>query len=168
MELFLTYRRSDFLEIYYRNNNGSWLFNKTTYNSFLLLSLSLIGLAISIAFDYAQHIIPIIVILFGFILFDVASKFYAYFKWRKTVNAYLDVQEKYKSHKIQITSNYFSIEQDNDVTIERFDQITICEINTDFIHLSGTNTYLIPKKSMSDQEYANLTNILKESIKNIQ
>ena len=67
-------------------------------------------------------------------------------------------------NRLEISNNHFILERDDEVTIERVDQIKTCEMNKDFISLNGSTTYLLPKKSMSEDDYNKITNLLKEKI----
>jgi hypothetical protein len=169
MEIQLTFRKEDFREIYFRKNNGHWLFNQTTKQSAIFLMLSLLGLSLSIFIPNKQTFsLAITLLLFVILVIDFALKFNTYYKWRKHIEDFLDTQDKYEKYKLEISAQYLTLALDDVITIEKLDQIKLAEFNNQFISLTGSTTYLIPRKSMTDIEFENLTIMLKDNIKNSQ
>ncbi|QCX01341.1 YcxB family protein [Aggregatimonas sangjinii] len=86
-------------------------------------------------------------------------------KWRRQIKEYLDSQEKYESHKIVVTDEYFSIIQDNEETIEKWSNFKRVKIFDSHIWLLGTENFIIPAKSMSPLEFNNLKRLVSTKFK---
>ncbi|MFN8416360.1 MAG: hypothetical protein U0U66_08520 [Cytophagaceae bacterium] len=166
MKIQLTFRREDFWEIYFNNNEGNWLLNKTTKMSFYYVIITSVGVLYHYTVGYSIDIpIEIILLICGIVGFDFGMKFHTYYKWRESIIAYFQKNEAYKSSTIEITPTQFFLEQDDNLSIEKLDSIKTLKVEENYIYLEGSTGYTIPRKSMTEEEYQQLKVLLKDNIK---
>ena len=107
----------------------------------------------------------IIGIVFLYFLVDYLTKAFGIWKRNKKVADYLNDVEIIKNHKLILTDKTFQIQQKDKTTTEFWTDFKSREINEMFAYLvSKTENYLIPKKSMTELEYQELTSILRKKI----
>jgi hypothetical protein len=88
-------------------------------------------------------------------------------KYKMETKLYLDNLDKIRENKIVLSKNAFSLVQDKKETIEKWTEFKRAEIEDNYISVtSNTTTYLIPKKSMTPDEFQFLRTKLAEKIKN--
>ena len=168
LKIHLTARRTDFSEIYYRDKQGSWLLNPTTKTAMIQVLLMSVGLVI---FCYSYKPQPdkwlLLLIVWGILAWGFVSNFRRYYQWRKSIEVYLDKILSYKHCLIEITDNYFSLTiNDFEETIEHFSEFKTMTLNDEYVSfVTNRNNYLIPKKSMTPEEFVALKVTLSESVK---
>ena len=167
----LKYSRVDFEEIYFRNGGDKTFLNrhlKKERNIFIGLSVIFI-LTLIYTLSIKES--------FGFLIFIgvmLCLAFYAWFKkaspgvrWKKGIKNHLDDLGKIRESRLILTKNAFSLIQDKSERIEKWTEFKRTELEGNFITLtSNTSTYLIPKKSMTPEEFDFLRTIISEKIKN--
>lgn len=167
LEIFLTVRPEEFKAIYFQGKNGNWVFNNTTKQSAFFLLMFILGASFfSFTHRYEKIAKPIYIMVFAFVLIDFLFKFYKYYRWRISVNDWIKEQSKYKKNRLEISTQHLLLEQDDEITIEKLDHIKSCEINREYIRISGNISFFFPKGSMTEEEYGLLIQTLKERIKN--
>jgi hypothetical protein len=167
----LKYSRTDFEEIYYRNGGDKTFLNhhlKKQRNTFIVIGaifiLTLIYI-ISINENFGFLIFAGIILCFAF--YDWFIKAYPGIKWKKEIKIYLDGLDKIRENKLILTENAFSLIQDEKEIIEKWTEFRRTEMEENFISMiSNTTTYLIPKKSMTPDEFQFLRTLLSEKVKN--
>ncbi|WBX72960.1 hypothetical protein PG913_08615 [Tenacibaculum pacificus] len=170
IEIELTFVRKDFEEVYFNGNQANYFKSQTVKKPFQNILIS--GLIFSLLLyntitENSGHILTIVLgIFFVYNTTLFLIKAYEIFKRRSKVKKYLDDVEKIKSHKLILTDTSFEIIQEHEKTIEKWTDFKSSESNDLFIYLlSEKENYLIPSKSMTEQEYIELTNIVTEKIK---
>jgi tetrahydromethanopterin S-methyltransferase subunit G len=86
--------------------------------------------------------------------------------WKRQIHKYLDDLDKIKENKIIITPSSFSLVQDNRETIEKWTEFKKAEINDTYILLLTSTNYMIPKNSMTSDEFDSFKKVISEKIKN--
>jgi hypothetical protein len=167
----LKYNRTDFEEIYYRNGDDKAFLNyhlRTERNTFFVVGfIFLLTLIYTLLINDNHVFIILIGVLLCFALYDWYKKASHWVKWKKEVKLYLDDLDKIRENKIVLSKNAFSLVQDKKETIEKWTEFKRAEIQENFISLtSNTTTYLIPKKSMTPDEFQFLRTMFAERIKN--
>lgn len=167
----LKYRRTDFEEIYYRNGGDKTFLNnhlKKQRNTFIIVGIAFVVTLLyilSIRENYGFLVFIGVLVCFAF--FDWYQKALPGIKWKREVKNYLDGLDKIGLNQISLTSSAFTLVQDKKETIEKWTEFKRAEIEESFISLlSNTTTYLIPKKSMTPDEFEFLRKIFAEKIKN--
>ncbi len=87
-------------------------------------------------------------------------------KWKRTVEAYLDKLSRIKSHKIILTTGSLCPNQDMEENIEKWSEIKTATLREDFISLIGKENYFFPKKSMAEDDYNYLRDFVADRMKN--
>lgn len=104
-------------------------------------------------------------IVFLYFLVDYLTKAYGIWKRNKKVAEYLNDVGTIKNYRLILTDKTFQIQQELKTTTEFWEDFKNPEINEMFAYLvSKTESYLIPKKSMTELEYQELKSILRERI----
>jgi len=169
-EIKLTFRKSDFKEVYYRNNNGHLFLSSTTKKNVKYSCLALTGVIISILLcNYYNEYWAIFIaslFIFGFQLIGLLVSISRLLKWKNSVNAFLDRTSKHQSHSIVISDNAFSVIQDNNEIIAKWSEFKTAEITDQFVGIVGAQNYLIPAKSMNADDYKFLRDTVSSKIKN--
>ncbi|MEO1031770.1 MAG: hypothetical protein AAFX55_10225 [Bacteroidota bacterium] len=159
LEIELIFNRKDFEEIYFNENQGYYFKSKANRKAFLYLALSIIIFSFILYYNFEDSsgtLVPLffsgIIVLFCLKDFtEVSSKTW---ELRRKVRQYLDSVEKYKSHRIILNDEDFKIIQDDNIHIEKWSDIKSSDITKSFVHMvSTTETYLVPKNSMSNDEF---------------
>ena len=169
-EIELKFNRKDFEEVYFNGNQMNYFKSATTkrpFQNLLISSLIFSFLLYNTITENSAHILTIIIgLIFLYNLISYLIKAYEIWEQRKKVKNYLDGVEKIKSHKLILTKDSFEIIQENEKVVEKWTDFKPAEINEMFVYLlSDKENYLIPKKSMTELEYSDLTAILTEKIK---
>jgi hypothetical protein len=167
----IKYSRSDFEEIYYRNGDDKTFLNshlKNERNTFIVVSFGFIlTLIYCLSFNENYSILIFTGLLLCFVFFDWYQKASHWIKWKNDIKLYLDNLDKIRKTKIVLSKYAFSVVQDKKETIEKWTEFKRAEIEDNFISLtSNTTTYLIPKKSMTTEEFEFLSAMFAERINN--
>jgi len=104
-------------------------------------------------------------IIFVVILGNYIHTFKKLVEWKKSIQVYLDREEKYSKNKLILSDEYFSLIQDEKETIEHWSNFKKVQIEENYISLDGKENYLIPKKSMSAENYKLLKDFISEKLK---
>lgn len=166
LEIELTFNRKDFEEIYFNKNQGLYFRSISNLKALVLFILSVVIFSLILSHnleDTSGSLMPLFI--FGIItlitcgnIIDVTCETW---KVRKKVKLYLDNVEKYRRHHISLTNENFKIIQDKEITQEKWTDITSLTVTSTFVHMiSKTETYLIPKKSMTELEFSKLKSFL--------
>lgn len=167
-EIELKYNRKDFEEIYFRNGDNRILLNPNLRKDFnIIIVIAAVLTGTSIYYEATGKNAGFVIFLF--ILISLASiRFYAkatpFITWKSTINSYLNDLEKIKKSKLVLSSNTFSLIQDEKETIEKWSEFKKVEIEPTYLLITGSTTYLIPKKSMKDFEFELFRKIITEKI----
>lgn len=154
MEIELKYNRSDFEEIYFSNNSGSYLKSDFTRKPFFHLIISLIILTLFIIF-YNGFFAPVIFGIFFiyYLIWYLINARKVYLR-RKNVKEYLDKLDGQSKRKLIINDDCFHLEIDNQTYSENWGDIITKEINELYLFMaSDEESYLIPRKSISDSDW---------------
>jgi hypothetical protein len=167
----LKYSRKDFEEIYFRNGSEKTFFNKQLMlerNTFLLIGAIFIADLIYLLSTSENFVFLIVIgILFSYSFFNWYKKALPGIKWKREVKNYLNDLDKIKHNKIILTNNAFALVQDQKETIEKWTEFKRVELEENFISLiSNSTTYLIPKKSMTSEEFLFFKTMIVSKIKN--
>lgn len=168
MRIELKFNRKDFEELYFINGRGSYIKDEVIKSSFRNLLISgFVSMGL-----YIYSIVKSNYDLFFFSLIFLAIFFFVYIgaaknvkKWRLQIKNYLDAQEKYSKHVLVANDDYLSIVQNDEETIEKWTNIERVKIFDSHIWILGIENFLIPAKSMSKKEYAELRGLISKKFK---
>lgn len=169
IEIPLQFNRKDFEEIYFRDNNGNYFKSDVTKKSFLVFILSIVFFILISVYIYISEkdmlalIYPLLLPIIAFLVF--MEKAYGIRVWKKAVKKYLDSIEPIQLHKIILTEKKFSLIQDEEETIESWSNFTTVEIKVDYIDLNGIENFFFPRKSMSEEDFLKLKEVISEKVK---
>ncbi len=109
--------------------------------------------------------------IFGILIFYAANRVIQYFsakiKRRREISQYLDKLDKIKEHKLILSANSFTLVQDQVITLEKWAEIKKAEIHDSYMYIiSNSQTYTLPRASMTVEEFDLLCDIISEKMKN--
>lgn len=182
LEIPLIFSRAHFEEIYFLNDRGHYLKDprlKPIIRNFLL---SVVGTVIAVLIPFlvldagsqSGQLGILIVFGTGFCIGQLASLIFAiayYAKWRelkawkREINHFLDTQEKVQHHTLILTDDYFSLKEDEQEKIEKWSNFIKVELDVRFILLVSQQNYLFPAKSMSEERFGKLGELISERVK---
>lgn len=167
----LKYNRTDFEDIYFRNGGDKTFLNhhlkKQRNIFFLFLGMFIVTLIYILSINENFGFLIFVGILLFFSFYDWYIKASPGIKWKKEIKIYHDGLDKIRENRLILTENAFSLIQDKKETIEKWTEFKRAEMEENFISLiSNTTTYLIPKKSMTTEEFDFLRTLFSEKIKN--
>lgn len=165
-EFELIFDPSFFQEIYFADNKGSYFLSATTKRKTItLVVVSILFILCLVLFRNRELLILISSFIFVVCLVDYLNAAFKLWRWKKTVNEYLKVTGTYSKHIISITDNAFSVKQDNEEHIEKWESIKSVDIGPNFLTISGKQNYIIPNRSLSPEDYRQLTELVSEMAK---
>lgn len=165
-EIILKYNRKDFEEIYFRNISLRYDLKEVLYR---LIGILIILIGVFIYYFLTGNAFPFLVFL-TMALFSQSIILYREvlltIMLKRQINKYLDDLDKIKENKIIITPTSFSLIQDKTETIEKWTEFKNAEINDTYILLLTNVNYMIPKNSMTSDEFDFFKKVISEKIKN--
>jgi hypothetical protein len=166
----LIFRKNDFAEIYYSKSNQN-IFVYPPTKRIILRTLLIATLSIAIYFFSINHPILSWLLFFGIIgvviciyqLFVYGSK---YLLWKKNVDNYLKKLSGIKNFKIILKLNSFEYIQDDEVVIEKWENIKSSKIQNNYLSIKSNSgeAYLFPAKSMKPEEFEKFIDAIKEKL----
>lgn len=166
----LKVNRKDFEEIYFNGNQGSLFFSSTTKGK--TISTIIVGLALLITFSMKDSlsgenfgILYFISFIFLLCAVYLSVSINKVSRWKKDVNRYLKSLETSEIYEVRFNDESFNVNLDNQEELSLWKDFEGFDINEKFISLEGKYSYMFPKKSMSEQDYSTLKQIVKKNIK---
>ncbi|HAO08748.1 MAG TPA: hypothetical protein DCQ50_17620 [Chryseobacterium sp.] len=164
----LRYNRTDFEEIYFKDNQGSLFFSPTTKNKTIFtlvigVILTVLHLGNLVSLDNIGVYYFLNFVFFGSILYLLAA-FITIVRWKKVITKYLKSLDNSSFFQLELTEMFLIINIDHQEDYIQWKEFTKVESKNDYIFLqSGIQNYLFPKKAMSEEDYI----FFKESLKKI-
>jgi prepilin signal peptidase PulO-like enzyme (type II secretory pathway) len=161
MEINIKYNRTDFEEILFSNNSGNYFKSHFTKKPFFHLIISGLIFALFILFTNNEQSPQIALIVFGlffiyYVIWYLINARKVYLR-RKEVKKYLDKLDAQSTRKLILKKDCFCLQIDNQTYSEKWIDIVNKEIHDLYLFLVSRNeTYLIPKKSISETDWAEL------------
>jgi c-di-AMP phosphodiesterase-like protein len=168
LEIELTFRRRDFEEVYYVNGQGSYTKDKNIKGAFHALLICAGILMLSIIYSLLVNnydLFSIVMVITVIFLIVYINRALAIRKWRKQIKNYLNDQERYECHRLFLSDNSISINQDDKETILKWNNFNSATIRDSHIWLLGKENLLLPAKSMKKEEYVFLKTLVSEKLK---
>lgn len=166
----LTFRREDFEEIYFKNNQGDIFWGKPTKQNFIITLLCIAIFIISLSYSLYTNLLWGIPIIFFFlaIISYVSYNIHAspIIKWKKQVKNYLDALAKIKKYELLLTNEALTLIQDDETFITKWATFTKATLTDESITLNGSDTYFFPKKSMNSGDFKYLKELISHILQN--
>lgn len=164
----LKYNRTDFEEIYFKDNQGSLFFSSTTKNKTIFTIIIGVILAVlhfgnlissdNMGLYYFLNFIFFVSIIYLLIAFITVLR------WKKVIEKYLKSLDNSTFFQLELTDTFLIININHQEDYIQWKEFIKVESKNDYIFLqSGIQNYLFPKKSMSEEDYI----FFRESLKNI-
>ena len=156
-------------DIYYRDGKGSiftfWWTKKPMIASSIFVTLSVAFYFISLFYPYMGWIflmtICTLISFIGIIFIIIRGK--EYFRWKNSIEKYLEEVRKYETYSLTLSENTFVLSNSDETYIEKWESIHSVSVNRDFISIkSNEHSYILPKKSMTANQYDEVQNIIKQ------
>lgn len=107
-------------------------------------------------------------ILLSFLVYhflDVAKPIY---KWKKSILKFLKKLEKIEVVKFKYNNDFFIHQEDKNELKQYWNIIDRAIINERYIWIFSNTNILLPKSSMSDKEYFELSEVVLKNVKNVE
>jgi hypothetical protein len=169
-EIALNLERSQFEEIYFKDNNESYFNSALIKSRFrLLIATTIVYVFIAIGSQYNSIFsatLGIGTVIFGLVAASYLAKVNVIRKWRKSIHVFLDDLEKHKQFKVILSENHISFFKDEEEITDPWTSFNQFESNADYILISGNQKYFFPSKSMSKANFKTFKKVLSEKISN--
>jgi hypothetical protein len=169
----LIYRREDFNEVYYTDSTKSvfsWPGTQRPIIATILIAfLSLVNYFLANKYQEVVWIsltvicMLILIISIIYLVFSI----YRYYQWKSPIESYLNKLSKYKSQLLVLNENTLEIRNDDETSIEKWENIKKASILSNYISLSNSmnDGYIFPQKCMSPEEYEKLKEVINYKMK---
>jgi hypothetical protein len=161
-EIKLNFNKADFEELHFKNGNDKVLFSKTVKGQFIVSLLSgcllIASLIYSIMVNKSWGIFTILALIFVLLVNQLIRKISPIIKWKRSIREFLNDQAKFINQKLTLTDKTLTLKQDTTITIMRWTEFKKIIIDDKSISLHGDTDLMLPKKSMTWQEFDLLKN----------
>lgn len=165
MEFNLSYRRTDFENIYYADSKGSYIKSEQVKKSVKFLMIAGIGFIICGCYSvFTENYTPLsyAVIALVIILFIYITEVMELYKWKNTVKTYLDGLDKVIKFSLTFGESYISITQDGFTYKYALKEFTKVDLTDEYVWLYGTDNILIPAASLDLGKFEELRNLVND------
>lgn len=164
----LHFDRKHFEDFYFKDGHEKLFFSPTVKKD-SKLALVCFGIFITVGVYHLitqQHIGALIVsaVVLLISLIQLGRNLYVVLKWKKSVKDYLDEVSTYKSNKIILTEQTFTLVRDEHETIVKWSSFKRLDITPLMVSFIGETSFAIPQRAMSESEYKRFYEIIKEKI----
>lgn len=106
-------------------------------------------------------------LFFALICYDFSRKARPIIAWKKAVLAFLDKTSKLQSLRIRFDEKEFQHFQDDEVLTMTWNSIQSSDIFSDYLWIFGETSILLPKSSMTEEEFEGLKKMIKKTVKSV-
>ena len=167
----LSFNPENFREIYYTNGQ-SYLFTHKPTRS--LIVIAILSALLTVAVYFLSFRFPGISWLIGLgLLATFSLTVYAimaivkFARWKRATESFLKDLSQYNSYKILATDNSIQVNLDTKTTIDRWSNIKSARIKENYILLYNETGpfYIFPAKSMKQEEFNQLKELVKTKVR---
>lgn len=165
----ITFNRRDFEEILLTDGQDKIFLNRKNKPYFYLTLATVLLTFISLAYSinsnsrYELFIILLFASLFQLVRLYLKAK--PFIKRKKLVAEYMDSQLAFKKHRIEVSELTFSVFQDQTFLIAEWAEFKSGIVTDDFISLTTTRNYLIPRKAMLPADFEALKTFVSKKLR---
>ena len=157
----LTFRAEDFSPIYFKDGYHLVFKNPNTRNQALLtIVVGIIWLAVGIkllAYGGPKGIFVAISVILAITAYRVKRRIDSITRWKTAIAAFLKKLDTPTERSLLLTPESFVYQDGTEETLENWADVLSAEIEDDYISIVGSAEYLFPKKSMSNEEFSQLS-----------
>ena len=160
-------------ELYFKEGYRTvWEFSRKALTAFLVF-LALTAVAFAFAYknnmtDQSMVIVGIAFVGLMITFFRFMAKVGKYRRWRAPIDAYIADITRYRSYSMSLSPHAVELKLDGVSHIEKIEEIVHSSIDHEYISFGNSQSptkYLIPKKSVRQNEYERIKSFLKEVLK---
>lgn len=160
-------------ELYFKDGYRTvWEFSKKALIAFLVF-LAVTAVAFAVAYNQNMTNQSMVILGIAFVglmitFFRFMSKVGKYRQWRAPIDAYINDITRYKSYWMVLTPQAIELKLDGVSYIEKVEEITHSTIDHEYVAFGNAQSptkYLIPKKSVRQNEYERIKTFLKDVLK---
>ena len=171
MEITISNYTGNLRKLYYVNGKDKWYTYRPVRNFIIILTI-LLAVALYFlneAFLMNEYVVAAVMLSFCFFVFLLltAQQFIKYFKWKKSVEEYINNFNRFENCKLILNDNSFEIISDELSHIEKWDNFKRVDANSDYISIENTDNhaYLFPSASMSKTDFESLCEFIRSKTK---
>lgn len=170
-EIILKTDINDIREIYFRGNKQKYFFGPETKRQSVYLVLFIViypFFAVHALQSNDRWYFVFGSIFFSFLVYDFWRVAKPIIKWKKSILSFLKRIEKVEVMKLKYNDDYFIHIEDNKELKQEWSVIDRALINDRFIWLFSNTNILIPRSSMSEDEFIALSKTVMNKVKNVE
>ena len=156
-EIKLNFNRADFEELHFKHGNEKVLFSKDVKPQFLLSLVAATLFVASLAYSISAHkfwgVSTITTLIFILMVDHLIRKMAPIVKWKRSIQDFLNEQSKFINQRLTLSESTLTLKQDTRVTIMPWKNFKKIVIDNKSISLYGESDLILPKKSMTWQEF---------------
>lgn len=157
--------------IYYRNGSQKYFFGPQTKRESTYLVIALIAFPFYVlkTIDMEDECFFILgSIIFCLFVYDWWRVAKPIIDWKKSVEIFLKNAGAISNLTFKYNELFFTHIQDNQELKQNWEIIERAVVNEQYIWLFSNTNVLLPKNSMSDEEFTALTHVVVEKVKNVE
>ena len=162
---------TDLRDIYFRDNKQKYFFGPETRRQSIYLVLTVIIFPFFVAHSLKSDNDLYFVggcIFFSLLVYDYCKVAGPIIKWKKSILKFLEKAEKIQVLKLKYNDEFFIHIQDNDELKHEWGVVERAIINDRFIWLFSNTYVLLPRSSMSQNEFEELSGTVMRKVKNVE
>ena len=157
-----------FREIYFQDDQGSYLKSATVKRPLRIFLIIVIvwGIAVAIMLyngNDAFFKLASVAFIFGLAYYLHAAR--ALYRWKKQVNQFLERENAFKHYQLILTQESFSLIQDETQHIEKWSEMKAADIQPNYVTIMGRQDYVIPLKSIGKEPFEILKKTVAKKLK---
>jgi hypothetical protein len=161
----------DLRAIYYRDNNQQYFFGPNTKRQSIYLIFAIIAFPFFVVHTLNLKDSWLFIlgsVFLSLLIYDFWKVAKPIIDWKKSVETFLKRAEKTKDLRLKYNEDFFIHIQDNEELKQNWEILEKAIINEKFIWLFSDTNVLLPKSSMNDMEYRDLTELISKKVKNVE
>ena len=161
----------DLKAIYYSDNNHKYFFGPNTKKQSFYLTIAIITFpffAIYVLNNKESWFFIIGSVFLSLLIYDYWKVAKPIIDWKNSVETFLKKVEKTKDIRLKYNEEFFIHIQDNEELKQNWEVLQKAIITEKYIWLFSDTNLLLPKSSMNEIEYRNLTELVSKKVKNVE
>lgn len=170
-EIILKIDVEELRSIYFRDNRQRYFFGPETKRQTFFFLLAILTFPFFV-YEYLPSsdngLFIVGTMFFAYLIHNYWSVAAPIYKWKKGIEEYFESVKKIGTLEFQYNDCYFTHIQDNVEFKQEWTIIDRATINDQYIWLYSNTNFLLPKNSMTKNEYDELSKMVMKKVKNVE